>query len=400
MMAGMTCLLVAVLALAAADDWPHWRGPERNGISAEKGWLDRWPAEGPRVVWKAEVGAGFSSFAVAQGRVFTLGNAQDKDTVFCFEAETGRSLWSHSYPAELGDKFYDGGTSGTPTVDGERVYTLSRWGDLFCFEAAGGKVVWSKKIPEETGLPIPDWGFGGSPLVHEGLLVLNLGEGGVALDKATGRVVWKSAAQEPGYSTPLPLKRGGDPLVLLSTGKSYLAVDPRTGKEAWRVRWVTQYGVNAADPVTDGDRLFLSTGYGKGAALFKLGAGEPELAWQNKAMRNQMNPSVLLGGHVYGVDGDTTQRAALKCVELATGAEKWSHADFGSGSVTAADGKLIALGAGGELMVAPASPAGFKPTARAQILEGKCWTVPVLANGRIYARSGDGRVVCLDVRMP
>ena len=398
---GSPLLLAALLASeVSADDWPHWRGPSRNGISSETGWRDRWPAEGPPVVWKADVGTGFSSFAVAGGRVFTLGNADNRDRVFCLDAETGRVAWSHAYSSDLGDKLFEGGPTATPTVAGDRVFTLGRWGDLFCFEAASGKVVWSKNIRRELGLPVPAWGFSGSPLVLEDLLVLNVGDAGLALEKVTGRVVWKSAAREPGYSTPLPMRRGGTRLVLLGSRKAYLAVDPRTGKEAWRVRWLTQYGCNTADPIVRGDGVFISSGYGKGAALLRLGAAEPEIVWKSKAMRNQINTSVLLGGHVYGVDGNMSSTPALKCLEMATGEEKWSREDLDPGSLTAADGKLIVLGRGGELMVAPASTEGFKPTARAKVLDGKCWTVPVLANGRIYCRNAGGRVVCVDVRKP
>src|SRR5262245_13014445 len=163
------CIAVATFVpsfSASAADWPHWRGPARNGIATESGWLDKWPAEGPKVAWRTKVGLGFSSFAVAQGRVFTMGHADGKDSVFCFDAESGRELWRHSYPAELGDKFFDGGTTGTPAVDGERVYALSRWGDSFCLQAADGKVVWSKNVQKETGARVPDWGFSGSPLVQ------------------------------------------------------------------------------------------------------------------------------------------------------------------------------------------------------------------------------------------
>ena len=124
--------------LTTADDWAHWRGPARNGISAEKGWSSDWPAAGPPIVWKASVGAGFSSVSVANGRAFTMGNANGQDTVFCQDAKSGKEIWKHNYPAELGDKYFEGGTTGTPTVDGDRVFTLSRWGDAFCFEAASG----------------------------------------------------------------------------------------------------------------------------------------------------------------------------------------------------------------------------------------------------------------------
>jgi outer membrane protein assembly factor BamB len=395
-----TVIVSLLTSTLRADDWPHWRGPTRNGHSAETAWSDQWPADGPRVAWKANVGLGFSTFVVAKGRVLTTGHADGKDTVFCFDADSGKTLWKHSYAAELGDKYFEGGTTGTPTIDGERVYQLSRWGDVFCLDAATGSVVWSKNIQKEPGVRVPDWGFSGAPLVHGSLLILNVGDAGLALDKTSGKIIWQSQNKEAGYSTPLPVSRGNNTLVLLGSRQSYVAVDALTGKETWRHRWVTQYGVNAADPIAQGDLVFICTGYGKGGAMLKTGAGQPQELWKTKALRTQMNPAVLVGGHLYGVDGDTTSPASLKCLEFATGAEKWEHPNVGSGALITAGGRLIVLTATGELMVAPASPAGFKPTARAQVLKGKCWTSPVLANGRIYCRSVPGEVVCLDVRKP
>jgi outer membrane protein assembly factor BamB len=381
-----------------SDEWPNWRGPKRNGISAETGWLETWPAAGPPTAWKAKVGLGFSSFVVAQGRAFTLGHADGQDTVWCFEASSGKVVWKHSYPAELGDKYFEGGTTGTPTVAGDRVFVLSRWGDLFCFEAANGKVVWSKNVQKETGAPIPDWGFTGAPLAHDNLLVLNVGDAGLALEAATGKMIWRSANQRAGYSTPLPVQHNGQWLALLGSGSSYVAVQLRDGKEVWRIRWVTEYGVNASDPIINGHHLFLCTGYGKGGALFNLSGSEPVQLWKTKKLRTQLNGPVLFQGHLYGPDGDTTEKAALKCLEFATGDERWSHPGFGSGAVIVADGKLIALSGTGELMVAPAVASGFKPLARAQVLGGKCWTAPVLADGRIYCRNGRGDVTVVDVR--
>ncbi len=162
--------------------------------------------------------------------------------------------------------------------------------------------------------------------------------------------------------------------------------------------WLTQYGVNAADPVVSGDQMFISSGYGKGGTLVKLGAEAPQPVWKTKALRTQLNAAVLHDGHIYGVDGDTVEKATLKCLEFATGKEKWAEPGFGSGGVIVADGKLIALSAMGELMIAPASPEGFKPTTRAQVIAPKCWTAPVLANGVIYCRNSKGQVVALKVK--
>src|SRR3954447_26373896 len=159
-----TQVLVLIAAPLQGDDWPHWRGPALNGISKERGWSTSWPAEGPKQLWKASVGTGFSSFAVASGRVFTLGNQKETDTVYCFDAENGNLIWKHSYACPLDPIYYEGGPGSTPSVDGERVYTLSKRAQLFCFEAATGKVLWERDLTKETGAQKPRWGFAGSPL--------------------------------------------------------------------------------------------------------------------------------------------------------------------------------------------------------------------------------------------
>lgn len=396
-MAAKAVLISLCLTPALAADWPVFRGANRDGTSAEKNW-QAWTSGGPKIAWKAKVGLGFSSIVVADNRAATAGWAGNQDTVFCFEAVTGKALWKHSYAAELGNKFYEGGTTGTPTFDGDQLYWLSRWGDLFCFNAADGKVVWTKNIQRETGFKIPTWGYTGAPLVHGNLLVLNVGEAGLAVEKSTGKLVWKSADGDAGYSTPLVVERGGQPLALLGNSENYLAINLKSGKEVWRHKWLTQYGVNAADPIVSGDRVFISSGYGKGGALLDLSSGQPKEVWKTKLLRTQFNGAVLHEGHLYGPDGDTTQTASLKCLDLATGQEKWAQPGFGSGGLLIADGKIIALNAKGELMIGPASPAGFTPTARAQVLGGKCWTAPALANGIVYGRSGRGDVVAVDVR--
>ncbi len=390
--------LLCLGGLARANDWPNWHGPNRDGVSSESGWLDRWPESGPPIAWEARVGTGFSSFAVAGGKVFTAGNENNTDTIYCLDSDTGKILWRHSYPADLGDKFFEGGTAATPTVEGGRVYTFSRRGDAFCFEAATGKVVWSKNIHQEFNTRVPTWGFASSPVVFENEILLNAGEAGLALDKATGKTLWQSANKDAGYTTPLLVQRGGEWQAILASGRAYRAVNARTGVESWQIRWMTEFGVNASDPVVKDDLLFVSTGYDKGAALFKMGAGAPEEIWRNKSMRNQFNSCVLLDGRLYGFDGNSDAGASLKCLDLATGAEKWAEPATGSGGLSAADGKLIVLGEHGELMIAPASASGFKPIARAQVLGGKCWTSPVLANGRIYCRNAAGDAVCVDVR--
>ncbi|MGH6755081.1 MAG: PQQ-binding-like beta-propeller repeat protein, partial [Bradyrhizobium sp.] len=257
-----TLALTATLTLLAhADDWPQWRGPARTGISQEKVEFDKFPNQGATIAWKAHVGLGFTSIMVAKGRAYTAGHANGTDTVFCFDALTGKEIWKQSYPAELGDQFFDGGTTGSPTIDGDYAYWLSRWGDLYCFDAATGKIVWNRHLVKETQARVPTWGFTGAPTVYKNLLILNVGEAGMAVDKLTGKEVWKSGEGDAGYSTPLPVPRNGKTEIWLGNGAAYLSVDPETGKQIWSLKWLTQYGVNAADPIPYQDKVFVSSGY-------------------------------------------------------------------------------------------------------------------------------------------
>lgn len=394
-------LAAAVLAgtCGRADDWPNWRGPTHNGISKESGWQNQWPEGGPKIAWRSNVGTGFSSLAISDGRLFTIGNESGKETVHCLAAESGKPIWKSSYDCPLDPNLFEGGPTSTPTVDGNSVYTISRQGQLFCFDAADGTIRWSRLLGEDPDIRIPGWGLGGSPLIDKDLLILNVGEGGMALDKTAGATVWASASQDSGYSTPLPFEFKGEDYVALSSEKNYLAVNANTGEELWRHRWMTRFGINASDPIIQGEHVFISTGYRKGATLLKWTGGyDPEVVWKEKTMNNQFNSSVLLDGFIYGIDGDSSsEETTLKCVDFMTGEERWAFPGIGAGSLMAADGKLIVLSATGELLVAPASPNGFEPMDRAQVLNGKCWTVPVLANGRIYCRNANGDLVSVDV---
>jgi outer membrane protein assembly factor BamB len=383
---------------ASAGDWPRWRGPELNGISAEKSWSTSWPASGPKQLWKAAVGTGFSSFAVSQGRVFTLGNVDGTDSVYALDAATGRELWKHSYACPLGPKYYEGGPGATPTVDGERVYTLSKRGHVFCFEASSGKALWQKDLEQELGVKVPEWGFASSPLIDGGSVILNVGSAGTALDKASGRVVWTSGKDAAGYATAVPFEHRGQRCVALFAGRELVAVKIATGTVVWRFPWKSGYDINAADPIVAGRQMFISS-WDQGAALLDISGPAPEAVWRKKTMGNHFNSCVLWNGFLYGIDGNTDRPGIeLRCVDLKTGEIRWAQAGIGLGSLMLADERLIVLGDKGELVIADASPEGFKPRARAQVLGGKCWTAPVLANGHIYCRNAKGDVVCVEVR--
>jgi outer membrane protein assembly factor BamB len=393
-------LLLATTSTLRADDWPNWRGPNHDGISTESGWLAKWPADGPPRLWKTSVGVGFSSVTICKGRAYTMGNQRDTDTVFCFDAETGKLIWKQSYACSTDPHFYEGGTSATPTVEGNHVFTLSRKGNIFCFDAEDGKIIWSKNIADELGLEIPQWGFACSALIEGRLLLLNVGSSGVALDKSSGKVVWTTGTGTSGYSTPLPCSFGGTPAVVLMTSTGVVDVDMATGKKLWQYLWKAAYNLNIADPVLAGDRLFVSSSYATNDALLQIQDGTATAVWQNGNLINQFNSSVLVGGFLYGINGvaGPTPRASLRCVDLQNGAVKWNYPEMGGGALMVADGKIIALSDKGELFTAAVSPQSFTPISRTQVLGGRCWTVPVLANGRIYCRNARGDLVCLDVK--
>jgi outer membrane protein assembly factor BamB len=328
--------------------------------------------------------------------MFTLGNADKTDTVVCLDASSGEQLWTFSYSEKRAPKYYEGGPSATPTVDGDHVFTLSKSGRIHCLAAADGTVVWMRDLAEELDLKAPKWGFAGSPLVQDHRVILNAGNTGVALDKGTGKTLWSSGEGPPGYSTPVPFIHGDEHCVALMGREEFLAVRVEDGRVVWRHPWETGPDVNAADPLVIGDgRFFISSGYGHGCALVKVEADQPRVLWENKDMRSHFASPVLWKEHLYGVDNKQ-----LVCLDLVSGGVEWTERSVGKGSLMMAGGLMIVLSDKGELSIVAPSPTEFEVLSRAQVLGGKCWTVPVLSNGRIYCRNARGALVCLDVRKP
>jgi outer membrane protein assembly factor BamB len=391
-------LFVAILSSPLhAADWPNYRGPGHDGIAPDVKIPAKMPRNALKVAWKAKTATGFSSLAIVGDRVYTMGNADDQDIVFCLDAGTGKEVWTFKYAAPLDPNLYEGGPNATPTIHEGDVYTLSRRGEVHCLNAATGEVKWSRDVRDQTGASVPSWGFSSSGYIHDNLVLFCVGPAGIALDRSTGEVVWQSGEEEAGYSTPVPFDWKGKRYVIVSSGRHYTAVDPTNGEKLWQHQWLTRYGVNASCPIVDGEYVFISTGYGKGSTLLRMTDGDPETVWVNKDFHNQLNTSVLLDGYVYGIDGDTNREATLRCIEFKTGKVMWTEEGVGSGAVIAGDGHLFVLSAKGKLGVLPATPAGFQPVAGAQILTGKCWTAPAIAGGKLYARNADGDVVCVDL---
>ena len=404
-------LFIALTTVCAvADDWPNWRGPQHNGISNETDWIGEWETCELNVIWEQQVGTGFSSIAVANGRLYTMGNSErltesessrtgmelkDMDEVYCLDPNTGEVLWTHAYRSALTPNSYEGGPSATPTIADSNVYTLSKHGMAYCLDANNGEVVWQNDLATNYGVREPTWGFAGSPYVDANLVIYNVGTHGLALNAADGTLAWETGTSRPGYSTPVPFDFLQQHYVVLMGETTFAAVHAQTGEVLWEHPWVTRYQANIPDPIVDSNLVFVSTGYQEGSALFDVATGQATQLWFQHRMQSYLNSCVLWQGYLYGPNdyGKT-----LACVERSTGNIIWTHTGLGIGSVMLADDKLIVLSDDGELSIVEASPEGYRELGKGWILTGKCWTVPILANGKIYARNAAGTVVCVELQ--
>jgi outer membrane protein assembly factor BamB len=392
--------LVALSTTASAADWPQYLGPNQNGRSAETGLLTSWPDSGPDELWRFELGDGYSGMAIADGRLFTQFGAGGDELAVALDAATGKELWRVRTDSNRGDG-QGGGPRSTPTVDGDVVYVVGARGKLYALSVATGAEIWKVDLVKELGARVPRWGVSVSPLIEGDLLFFDVGgKPGyslVALDKKSGAVRWHSETDKPGYSTPLAVTVDGVRQILFFTGSSLVSVAPEDGRVYWRHPWKTSYDVNAAMPVfVPPNRVFISTSYDKGATLLEMkvsgdGVSAREI-WRDRVMKNHFNSSVLVGEYLYGFDNGT-----LKCIEAASGEELWAERGFSKGSLIYADGHLVVLGERGQLASVKATPAGYQEQARFQPLRGRTWTVPSLADGRLFVRN-QGTLVALSLK--
>jgi outer membrane protein assembly factor BamB len=407
----VTTLLVFLASSAGrparAEDWPCWRGPRRDGIARETGLLKEWPTSGPRQLWRAELSGGFSSVVVADGRVFTQTKEKNQEVVVSLDAATGKDVWRYRYDCDYGAyrTFTGGGRPqartgprATPTVDGERVYTLGATGTLLCLEAKTGKKVWQQDLLKIAAMNVPTHGYCGSPLVLGEHIYLNPGgpngKSIAALDKKDGAVVWQALDDPIGHASPVWAEVGGTFQVIFFTGTGVVGVSPKDGQLLWRYPWKTTPPIHVATPIYADGKVFVSSNYGTGGALFRLtDKSEPETVWKTRVMQNHFSTSVLYEGHLYGIS-----EGRLRCMDFLTGTVKWSKDGLGRGSLVLADGHLIALGEHGELVLARATPAEYAEISRCQVFDKQTltWTGPVVSGGRLFVRC-ENALLALDL---
>ncbi len=391
---GIVVVLACMAQWARGADWPQWRGPDRDGVSAETGWFKEGATA--RVVWEASVGAGYSAVAIRGGRLYTAGNRENRDEVVCLDAASGKQVWKHDYACPSGS--YPGPRS-TPATDQASVYVVSRQAQVICLEAATGVCRWQRDLKADLGVSVPTWGIAGSPVLEGELLLVNVGARGVALNKNTGATQWDSGGAGTGYASPVIAGSGAGRSVLLFAAKRVVAADLATGRQLWEYPWETSYNVNAADPVLVEDKIFITTGYDRGGTLLKVQQGAPAAVWENKSLGSHFGTPVVRKGFAYGGHGNTG-RGSLRCIELATGTVKWDFPGMLYASVLLAGDRLLIQGEKGVLAVAEATPEKYHELWQAKVLDGVCWTMPTLCNGLVYCRNDKGRLVCLDLKGP
>ena len=405
--AGTVAAITLLLSLSAFvpnfafDDWPQWRGPKRDGISAERGLLKTWPSAGPPLAWRATgAGNGYSSFSAANGTLYTLGARGGTEYVMAYDVSTGKKLWEVSHGSRFGNDRGDG-PRATPTVDGDRLYAFGASGDLAAMDGATGKVFWKVNVLSQYGGSNIQWGLSESPLVLGDRILVNAGGRGasiVALEKTDGSLIWKSQSDEAGYSSAVLHEAGGVRQAIFFTGERALGVDVATGKLLWSYNQVANQTANIATPVVRGNQVFLSSAYGTGAALLELtpsaGGMSAKQIYFTRDMRNHHASSVLIGGYLYGFSD-----AILTAMKFSDGVVAWKDRSVGKGSVIFADDRLYLFSEAGVIGLAEANPTGYREHGRFQIQSGDAptWSHPIVSNGKLFIRDQDN-IYAYDVR--
>lgn len=427
-----------------AEDWPQFLGPNRNGISSETGLLDKWPTNGPPLLWEKEIGTGYSAPSVRGEKLVLYHRIADEEIIECFDAAAGKPIWKYSYPSKFQDPYgYNNGPRCTPLLTEDRCYTFGAEGMLTCVDLKTGKLIWQRNTAREWNIPEAFFGVGASPVLEENLLLVMLGgqpnSGMAALDSKTGKTIWENVGAKnwtgklkigwPGepiiewrnydkqasYATPVLATVNGKRRAFCLMRQGLVSLDPKTGEvfDSLWFRAKVEESVNAANPIVASNQVFISSAYYKsGSVLLKVNPENQkfEELWRDLVLEIHWTTPIYHNGFLYAFSGRNEPDARFRCVEYSTGKLMWDRDErwqphsskqpsvYGRGSCILADGRLIVLGEGGLLGLFKINPQKDEEISRFQSpqLHYPCWAAPVLANKKLYLRSED-RLLCFNL---
>jgi outer membrane protein assembly factor BamB len=397
------CALLLTTPVVAAD-WPQFLGPSRNGVYSGASLNEKWPATGPRALWRKQIGQGLSGPVVAGKRLIFFHRVGDREVVEALDALTGAPQWQHSYPTTYRDDFgFDEGPRAVPVVADGIVYTYGAEGKLHAVDLATGKPLWNVDAMRQFEVEKGFFGAAGSPLVEGGNVIANIGgkkAGIVAFDAKTGKVIWTATTDAASYSSGTAATIFGKRHAVFLTRAGLVGLDPTNGEvrfqRPWRARQAAS--VNAATPIVVGNTIFISAEYGPGAGALQFdGAKFADLWVSDEVLSNHYATSVFHEGTLYGFHGRQEFGPVFRAVDLRSGKVLWSTGRFGAGSVTLAGNRLVIARESGELMLAAASPTSFQQIAAAQVLPATVRAYPAISDGVLYLRNDD-TLIALDLR--
>ncbi len=389
-------VFLLLLAIAPAEDWPRYMGPDMTGISKEDGLADAWPETGPPILWRYKIGNGYSACAIADGRCITMGQDAQSQFVVALDPKTGKQLWKRST-----SKAFDGhgypGPRATPTIDGENVYIFDATGELMCLKAKDGSVVWQYNALQKFGAENMKWGMASSPLIDDDKMYLHLGASSnssvLCLNKNNGEKIWASQSASGGYSSPLLREIEGKKTLVSFLATGPVGIDPDTGKRLWSAPWKTSFDVHAATPIIDGNYVFVASGYNRGCMVAKVENGSASVVKSDRTMRSQMSSPRYYKGYIYGFDENVF--AAINPQNL----EQLWRERYGKGAFTIADDKAYILHERKGLTLAKLAPEGITVLSHVPstpLDSRRNWTMPVIANGLMFCRN-ESILICYDV---
>lgn len=369
-----------------SGNWPHYRGPNSDGVVKADGINVSWQTKAPKLVWQKPLGdQGYTGPAAANGLLYVIDHNGNQDIVRALKLSDGSEAWNYPYPDADSPNY--GFARSTPTIDGDKVYIVSRLGKVICLTAKDGQKVWQVDMASDFQGQHGGWDYACSPVIDGQRLIVTPGANDaaiVALDKTTGKVLMKGGSGVAAYSTPVVATIGGKKQYVVFLAKKVCGIDATNGQELWSAPWETAYDVNASQPLVIGDSVFVSSGYGKGCAMFDIKGNQAVTRWQNKAIQEHFSSAVVLDGKIYG----TSDPGVLVCLDPASGNTLWKQQGFEKGGLIAVNNVLLAHnGSNGDLIMVKIDPSSYQELGRIAPLKGQAWTAPILVGKTLIVRN-------------